>query len=86
MLAVALLVEHLDVHASPQDVESGGGKPRSRSEAARRWGVTVETLTKVEELGREVDIVYQGWVNSRDRTGAAAFDLVPALILECKAD
>lgn len=41
--------------------------PRLQAKMAERWGVSIETLARVEELGRQVDAVYQEWVRSRDR-------------------
>eukprot|EP00802_Teleaulax_amphioxeia_P018033 Tamp_18211.p1 GENE.Tamp_18211~~Tamp_18211.p1 ORF type:complete len:370 (+),score=99.60 Tamp_18211:42-1151(+) len=56
--AVVLLAEH-----------GADGQERQRlpAEMAERWGVSSETLARIEELGRQVDAVYQEWVRSRDR-------------------
>jgi len=48
---------------------ASGGAPRLPIELAERWGVTLETLARVEELAKQVDTVYQEWVKSRDSGG-----------------
>jgi tetratricopeptide (TPR) repeat protein len=65
MLAAVFLFDNLAVQGV--DGQQQQPPPRLPSEMAERWGVSLETLARVEELGRQVDAVYQEWVRSRDR-------------------
>jgi hypothetical protein len=57
---------HAGARAAPADHP---GKALPLGEMAERWGVSVETIARVEDLGRQVDTSYQGWAKSRDRSG-----------------
>ena len=65
MLAAVCLFDNLAVQGV--DGQQQQPPPRLPAEMAERWGVSLETLARVEELGRQVDAVYQEWVRSRER-------------------
>jgi len=69
VLAALFLADNFAVDARQGSEAAMEGKPRSTAETAERWGISVETMARVEALGQQVDMAYQGWVRSRDRAG-----------------
>jgi hypothetical protein len=59
------------VHAGADGMSADRKGPPPAPEMAERWGVSVETIARVQDLGRQVDAAYQGWAKSRDRAGNA---------------
>ena len=75
MLLAVLLAEQLTVNAS-RGASGGGGAAaasakRSAAETAAAWGIDIDVLSRVEELGRRVGQLHAGWVKSRERKALA---------------
>ena len=45
---------------------AGDGAQRTPAELAAAWGISVDTLGRVQELGKQVDTEYKTWTRSRD--------------------